>query len=145
MPCKIAIYISDLNKFGCIPKVIPIADPCFCYSTGGKRNGSVLVSCREQLYKRNYYLSEKQISEALTEGHAVLTLCREDAPRLFLNAYNISKEKPGCVSVAEYISRDNGEHWSICDPDISYFKLKFANAVESILNEQAKNYRLKIK
>lgn len=145
MPCEMAIYITDLNECGCILKALPPADPYLFYSVGGKRTGSVLVSCRERLFKRNYYLSEKQISEALTEGHAVLTLCREDAPKLFMSAYNISKEKPGCVSVAEYISRDNGKHWRICDPDISYFKLRFADAVESILDEQAKNYRLKIK
>lgn len=147
MPCQIAVYITDLSKEGCIPKALltPDTAPYIGFSAGGKSQGSVLVSCAQGRYDRGHYISEKQITASLSEGHAVLTIDTQDAPRLFMSAYSISRKEHGLVSVAEYISRDNGRHWQLCDPDISLYRLRFNSAVKSIITEREYNRRLKIK
>ncbi|MCM1577512.1 MAG: hypothetical protein NC078_01770 [Ruminococcus sp.] len=156
MNCCTVVWVTDGSKGGYIVKPLPICDSDLYrhkdntfsayrhYSAAGRHPGSVLVSCREKTFNRHYLVTAERITQALESGKAVLSISREDSPKLFMTAYTLSKDEPSCVSVADYISRDNGKSWRACDPDISFFRIPFSGIAESIFKQQFAGCKIRI-
>ena len=75
-------------------------------------------------------MSIAEIIAALRAGKTVTAIDRQSEPKLFKTACRAAKIK-NRVSVAEYVSYDGGEHWSLISSD-SVYELRLADCAESL-------------
>lgn len=71
-----------------------------------------------------------EIIAALRAGKTVTAIDRQSTPKCFKTACKASKIK-NRVSVAEYVSYDNGVKWNLISSD-SVYELRLADCAESL-------------
>ena len=72
-----------------------------------------------------------EIIADLRTGKTITAIDRQSAPKLFKTACRAAKVK-NRVTVADYVSYDDGEHWSLISSE-SVYELRLADCAESLM------------